>query len=153
MKEKLLKKYSKHDIFLDLPIRRIKPPHNFYNFDKIIPFIFKYPNIRYLAISNVGSYEDIRKHVDLFHKQVCIVPKIETKKGVENISEICAGIIGEKIIMLDHDDLFSDLMKNNVPASKFFTYIEELVDFCNQNSVRLLKTRGVIFSDEDKYHF
>ena len=101
----------------------------------------------------MGSYADISKHVAFFSDNVCIIPKIETKKGIENISEICAGIIGEKIIMLDHDDLFSDLMKNNVPASKFFTYIEELVDFCNQNSVRLLKTRGVIFSDEDKYHF
>ena len=37
--EKLLKKHQKHEIFLDLPVRRTKPPLNSYNLKEIIPFI------------------------------------------------------------------------------------------------------------------
>jgi hypothetical protein len=142
-----------NDIFLDLPVGRTKPPTNKYNLSDLKNIIEKNSNIKYLAISNVGSYEDIKEPSLLFSDYLSIVPKIETLKGLENISEICSRLVGEKIIMLDHDDLFSDLIKNNISSSKFFDYIEDLVYFCELKAVKLLKTRGVIFSDEDKYRF
>ena len=142
-----------NDVFLDLPVGRTKPPTNKYNLSDLKNIIEKNRNIKYLAISNVGSYEDIKEPSLLFSDYLSIVPKIETLEGLENISEICSSLVGEKIIMLDHDDLFSDLIKNNIPSSNFFDYIENLVYFCEKNSVKLLKTRGVIFSDEDKYRF
>ena len=52
--------------------------------------------------------------------------------------------------MLDHDDLFSALIKNKQPPSTFINYINQLVDFCNENNVILLRTIGVIFSDMEK---
>ena len=55
--------------------------------------------------------------------------------------------------MLDHDDLFSDLINNKIPPTEFFSYIEQVEDFCNENSIKLLRTRGVIFSDEDEYNY
>jgi len=52
--------------------------------------------------------------------------------------------------MLDHDDLFSSLLKQNKPESDFKNYIENLVIFCEKNNVKLLRTIGVIFSDSEK---
>ena len=63
--EKLLKKHSKHEIFLDLPIRRIKQPHNSYNLKEIIPFINNNTNIKYFAISNVKTSNDLDEYLSL----------------------------------------------------------------------------------------
>ena len=52
--------------------------------------------------------------------------------------------------MLDHDDLYSILIKNKEPATKFTDYIKKLTEFCRKNNVVLLRTIGVIFSDEEK---
>ena len=52
--------------------------------------------------------------------------------------------------MLDHDDLFSTLTKLGEQPSKFKDYINELVQFCKENNITLLRTIGVIFSDEEK---
>ena len=52
--------------------------------------------------------------------------------------------------MLDHDDLFSKIIKNNGVVDDFKKYIQKLVDYCNLNKIILLRTIGVIFSDEEK---
>ena len=49
--------------------------------------------------------------------------------------------------MLDHDDLFSDILRNNEPVENFQDYIKLLKNFCDNNNVKLLRTIGVIFSD------
>ena len=56
----------------------------------------------------------------------------------------------EKIIMLDHDDLFSDLLKNENNFTNFKKYFTQLVEFCNGNNIKLLRTIGVVFSDDEK---
>ena len=142
-----------NDIYLDLPIGRTKPPNNSYSVEDLSAVIGKYSNIKYLAISNVESSGHINSFVDMFGHKLSIVPKIETKKGIDNIDEICSALNGERIIMLDHDDLFSDLIKLGIPSSDFFSYISKLSDFCAASSVSLLKTRGVIFSDQDEYEY
>jgi hypothetical protein len=52
--------------------------------------------------------------------------------------------------MLDHDDLFSAIIKNNESIDVFKKYIQQLTDYCNSNKITLLRTIGVIFSDEEK---
>ena len=52
--------------------------------------------------------------------------------------------------MLDHDDLFSDILKKNKSESKFKEHIKTLIEFCHKNNIKLLRTVGVIFSDEEK---
>ena len=52
--------------------------------------------------------------------------------------------------MLDHDDLYSNLIKNKESSSKFTEYITTLKEFCDKNNIVLLRTIGVIFSDEEK---
>ena len=149
--ESLLKKHDKQKIFLDLPINRIKPPNNKYSLDDIVPILNSYENIKYFAISNVNNANDLESYNELIPKNITIVPKIESPDGISNVSEIVQAIPGqEKILMLDHDDLFSALTKLAEPPSNFKNYINELVEFCKENNITLLRTIGVIFSDEEK---
>ena len=149
--KKLLEKHSNQKIFLDLPINRTKPPNNKYSFEDLISILEKFENIRYLAISNVSKPEDIKNYLESSPSNITIVPKIESRLGVENIKDITSELRdGEKIIMLDHDDLFSDLIKSGISSEEFSKYVNKLVDFCNENEIELLRTIGVIFADERK---
>jgi hypothetical protein len=149
--ELLLKKHSSHKIFLDLPINRTKPPNNSYSLDDLLPILNSHLNIKYLAISNVESKNNLKPYLDVVSKSITLVPKIENVNGISNIKEITDSLdYEEKIIMLDHDDLYSSLTRSNEPASNFKNYINELIQFCNQNNITLLRTIGVIFSDSEK---
>ena len=39
---------------------------------------------------------------------------------------------------------------NNEDKSKFQEYIQILIDYCEQNKISLLRTVGVVFSDDEK---
>ena len=52
--------------------------------------------------------------------------------------------------MLDHDDLFSNIIKNNESESNFKDYIKMLNEFCEKKGVKLLRTVGVVFNDDEK---
>lgn len=145
----ILDKHNKSKIFLDLPIGRTKPPNNKYSFDDLITILKSNENIRYFAISNVNSSEDIMKFIDKIPEHVSLVPKIESPEGIENIKNITDVLGNEKVIMLDHDDLFSNLIMKHENPEKFKEYITNLVDFCKKNNVIMLRTIGVIFSDEE----
>ena len=120
----LLSKHSDHKIFIDLPIGRTKPPHNSYTFDELIPILEKNLNVKYLAISNVNSSNDINTFISSVPKHVEIVPKIESPEGISNIENIVNCMpYPNKVIMLDHDDLFSSLTKRGEQPSKFKEYI------------------------------
>ena len=148
---KLLSKHSDHKIFIDLPIGRTKPPHNSYTFEELVPILEKNTNVKYLAISNVNSSDDLKIFIDLVPKHVELVPKIESPEGVANIENIINSMnYSEKVIMLDHDDLFSALTKKGESPLKFKEYINSLQNFCFENNVTLLRTVGVIFSDMEK---
>ena len=144
---------TENEVFLDLPIGRTKPPNNTYSMEQIKNLVEIHSQIKYLAISNVESSSPINKYLDIFGQMLTLVPKIETKKGIDNISEIVDALQEEKVLMLDHDDLFLDLSRNQIPPSMFFEYIDRLVDYCSKFSVSLLRMRGVIFSDKDKYYY
>ena len=149
--EELLKKHQNQPIFLDLPKGRIKPPDNRYTLEDLFTILNSYNNIRYFAVSNVNSPEDLSLYIKVIPKEIIIVPKIESPTAVLNIDNIIKSIpTNEKIIMLDHDDLYSNLIKNNEPSTKFTEYIQQLSDYCNENDVKLLRTIGVIFSNEEK---
>ena len=145
----LLKKHENSEIFMDLPIGRTKPPNNKYSFDDLVSILNSNKNIRYFAISNVNSSQDLKSFMDTIPKHVSLVPKIESPEGVLNIKGITDILGNEKIIMLDHDDLFSNLIKKNENPEKFKDYITSLTEFCQKNDVTLLRTIGVVFSDEE----
>ena len=147
----ILEGHKNNSIFIDLPIKRIKPPNNKYTLDDLIPVISSYNQIKYFAISNVESPDDLEDYIQKIPANIILVPKIESPTAIQNISEIVNAIpTDEKVLMLDHDDLFSALLKNNEPIDVFKKYIQQLIDYCNSNKIILLRTIGVIFSDEEK---
>ena len=147
----ILSNNKKSEFFLDLPVGRIKPPNNRYSLDDIISVIKTNSSIRYLAISNVEKSSDLQPFLDKLPDYINIVPKIESPKAVLNIKEICDSLKTEKkIVMLDHDDLFSSLIRDNKDRNSFQEYIKKLIGFCEENSISLLRTVGVVFSDDEK---
>tara|TARA_B110000438_G_C15668796_1_gene587244 strand:+ start:397 stop:966 length:570 start_codon:yes stop_codon:yes gene_type:complete len=146
----ILKKYEYSKIFMDLPIGRTKPPNNKYSFDDLMPILNSNKNIQYFAISNVNSSQDLNFFIDKIPKHVTLVPKIESPEGILNIKDTTDALGIEKVIMLDHDDLYSNLIKKNENPEKFKYYITYLTDFCQKNNIVLLRTIGVVFSDDEK---
>jgi len=146
----LLKKHKNNKIFLDLPIGRTKPPNNKYSFEDLYAILISNKNIKYFAISNVSSSNDLKKFINKIPNHVSIVPKIESPEGVLNIKDITDMLGEEKIIMLDHDDLYSNIIKKNENPEKFKEYIFDLTEFCQKNNVIMLRTIGVVFSDDEK---
>jgi len=147
----ILEGHENNSIFIDLPIKRIKPPNNKYTLNDLISVISSYNQIKYFAISNVESANDLEDYIQKIPPNIILVPKIESPIAIQNISEIVNAIpTDEKILMLDHDDLFSKIIKNNESIDSFQNYIQKLSDYCNSNKIILLRTIGVIFSDEEK---
>ena len=147
----ILGKHKNNSIFLDLPIKRIKPPNNKYTLNDLVPVISSCNQIKYFAISNVESSGDLEEYVQKIPANIILVPKIESPMAIQNVSEIVNAIPSkEKILMLDHDDLFSTIIMNKESYDVFQNYIKKLVDFCEENKIILLRTIGVMFSDEEK---
>ena len=146
----ILSNNKKLEFFLDLPVGRIKPPNNSYSLDDMIHVIKANPRIRYFAVSNVENKNDLQPFLDKLPGYVNIVPKIESIKAVINIKNICDSLKTEKkIVMLDHDDLFSSIIRNHEDKNNFQKYIKKLIDFCRENDISLLRTVGVMFSDDE----
>ena len=148
--ENILNMYKNNYFFIDLPVKRVKPPNNKYTIENLIPIIESHDHIKYFAVSNVESSDDLKKYIKILPKHITIIPKIESPSAIDNIENIVNALQNEKIIMLDHDDLFSSILKQNKPVSDFKEYIKNLVIFCEKNNVKLLRTIGVVFSDSEK---
>ena len=89
-------------------------------------------------------------YFNIIPKHVTIVPKIESVEGVLNIKQITDALGDDKIIMFDHDDLYSSIIKSKQPTSKFLECFNKLAKHCNENNVILLRTIGVVFGDQEK---
>ena len=149
LKEKL-SNVKNAKFFLDLPQGRIKPPNNKYSLEEMIPILESNKQIRYFAISNVENKNDLQPFLDKLPDHINIVPKIESPNAILNIKEICDALKTEKkIVMLDHDDLFSSIIHNNEDKNSFQKYIRKLIDFCEKENISLLRTVGVMFSDDE----
>jgi len=150
LKEKL-SNVKNAKFFLDLPQGRIKPPNNKYSLEEMIPILESNKQIRYFAISNVENKNDLQPFLDKLPDHINIVPKIESPNAILNIKEICDALKTEKkIVMLDHDDLFSSIIHNNEDKNSIQKYIRKLIDFCEKENISLLRTVGVMFSDDEK---
>ena len=146
----ILERHQTRQIFLDLPANRTKPPNNKYSIDELAPIIKSNQNIKYFAVSNIHSVNDLKIYLDIIPKHVTIVPKIESVDGVANVEQITDALGNNKILMLDHDDLYLSITKSKQPALKFLECFNKLVDHCNNHNVVLLRTIGVIFSDQER---
>ena len=149
--EKIISNTKDSKLFLDLPQGRIKPPNNKYSLDEMVPILESNPHIEYFAVSNVEGKKDLDPFLEKIPKNIIIVPKIESPNAVDNIQEIFESLREKKkMIMLDHDDLFSSIIKQNIDKKQFEVYIQRLAEFCDKNNILLLRTVGVMFSDDEK---
>ena len=149
--EKIISNVKDSKLFLDLPQGRIKPPNNKYSLDEMVPILESNPQIKYFAVSNIEGKKDLDPFLEKIPKNIIIVPKIESPKAVDNIKEIFESLREKKkMVMLDHDDLFSSIIKQNIDKNQFEIYIQRLAEFCSKNNVLLLRTVGVMFSDDEK---
>ena len=147
----VLDTHKKFVFFIDLPVSRIKPPNNKYSLEDLIPIIESHKQIKYFAVSNVESKNDLQPFLDKLPDHINIVPKIESPNSILNIKEICDALkTEEKVVMLDHDDLFSSIIRKNEDKNNFQKYVRELIDFCEKENISLLRTVGVMFSDDEK---
>tara|TARA_Y100000034_G_C6700601_1_gene308941 strand:+ start:146 stop:667 length:522 start_codon:yes stop_codon:yes gene_type:complete len=131
-----------HDIFLDYPKGRTKPPVPTMDINDALEVMSQYKNIKYFALSNIEDISEVGIISQIIPDHVNFVPKIETLKGVLNLKNIFKGG-GVKHTMLDTEDLYTDI-GNDV---SLYTYlIERVKKTCKEYGVELLKLSGVVFS-------
>ena len=147
---KLLRKYHDCKIFLDVPIGRKKPPSFNHDLDAVQALVTFYDNIEYVAVSNVENASKVNYYQNLFGAK--IVPKIESFIGVTNARDIIKALNYEnKVVMLDHQDLYAELIRMD-RADSYLELVDDLAKICKEEKCCLLRTVGVVFAEwiEDK---
>ena len=131
-----------YNIFLDYPKGRTKPPVPTIPLPEAINFTKNYNNIKYFATSNIEEVAEVNLICEMLPEGVSFVPKIETLKGVINLSELFdTGKI--KHIMLDSEDLYTDI-RNDVEL--FVNLKDRVRRICDEYNVELLELYGVVFN-------
>ena len=131
-----------YDIFLDYPKGRSKPPLPSSNLLEAIEFTRKYDNIKYFATSNIEEVAEVNLICEMLPIGVSFVPKIETLKGVLNLSKLFdTGKI--KHIMLDSEDLYTNI-QNDVEL--FVNLKDRVRRICGKYNVECLELYGVVFN-------
>lgn len=133
-----------HNIFIDYPESRTKPPVPSLNYSVVVETIQDYPNVKYLAVSNIESGTTAGLYRQSMCNGVSFVPKIETERGIQNLVKIIIGAEPE-YIMLDTEDLFLD-MKGD--ANKYNHLLGIMDRICKLHKVKILKLHGVVFYAE-----
>jgi len=124
---------SEHEIYLDYPDGRKKPPRGILSLTEAIQ-LSKLPKVKYFAVSNcedVNKIDEIRSQID-----VEFVPKIETLNGVKNMMAMVGS--GIKTFMLDKEDLYTDV---KCDSATFTALVEE----ARKTPAKVLELKGVIF--------
>jgi hypothetical protein len=131
-----------HDVFLDYPKGRTKPPIPSLSLPEAIAATKKYENIKYFATSNIEEVSEVNLICDMLPDGVSFVPKIETLKGVLNLGKLFdTGKI--RHIMLDSEDLYTDI-RNDVEL--FLNLKDRVKKTCKDYDVELLELYGVVFN-------
>jgi len=142
-----IRELSQH-VFLDVPGDRVKPPCHHYGLRDVIHLVRENPNVRYVGVSKVEDSEDIIGYVVKLPERALVVPKVESIAGCHGFADVVPVLKEPRTAMLDHDDLFHDLLdKGEPPGALYAEYITPLIGFCRLHKVRLLRTAGVVFSD------
>ncbi|OGF63334.1 hypothetical protein A2662_02520 [Candidatus Giovannonibacteria bacterium RIFCSPHIGHO2_01_FULL_45_33] len=131
----------KHDVYLDYPQGRSKPPKPKMTLGETIAVAHQFPHIKYFAVSNVEDPKAIFAIKSKLPAHIEVVPKIETRLGVKNMQTIIRKL-RTKYVMLDKEDLYIDVNRN----SKAF---EKLVANARKKAylegVNILELHGVVF--------
>jgi len=140
--EKTLGKLTAFEIYLDYPQGRSKPPKPVITLNEAIALANLFSHVKYFAVSNVESPNTIREIQALLPSHVQMVPKIETKAGVNNLDEIIKKT-GVKHIMLDKEDLYVDVGRD---SEEFNRLVEVTRAKRDELGFELLEMQGVVFA-------
>ena len=135
-------------VFLDNPEGRSKPPNNKYTPSQVVDLYNEFSYlIEYIAVSNVEDIADLAYYRE--HTTAIIVPKIETIRGVIKVRSMFPDKCDDNYVMLDHDDLLTDIVRNHYdPNELYSTYVNMMTHDCEEDNINILRTAGVVFSDE-----
>ena len=126
-------KNSKHDIYLDYPSGRTKPPTPTLDIKDALE-LAKDKKVKYFALSNaedLAVLENIKNQLNAI-----FVPKIETFEGVMNIPEMIE--MGIDHIMLDKEDLYIDCECDNAVYNTLLKNVRS-------HPIKIFELQGVIF--------
>ncbi len=138
---RVLKKV-KHDVYLDYPQGRSKPPKPKLSLKQALDIANEFKQIRFFAVSNVEEADEVKKLRARIPTHIEFVPKIETERGVQNIPAIVkAGRV--KFAMLDKEDLYTDVAQNQ---RKYESLTALARTKAKGAGVELLELQGVVFA-------
>lgn len=142
----IIKNAVGHKIWMDYPTGRTKPPAPNMSLMEAIRMCNAHRNsVAYFAFSNAedrNTIELIRHVVDPI---IELVPKIETRRGIDNFANIIAAA-KTSTIMLDKEDLYIDCDTN---PDLFNAQVTKVRNDCVQAGVTCLELKGVIFGHQD----
>ena len=130
-----------HDVYLDYPRGRTKPPTPVISLEDTIATAHQFPHIKHFAVSNVEDPEDIFRIKEQLPSSIGIVPKIETELGINNLEKIVERI-QNKYIMFDKEDLYLDVDRD---TEKFQSLIELTRQKSKELGIEILELHGVVF--------
>jgi len=131
----------KHDVYLDYPQGRSKPPTPKISIEDTIATAHQFPHVKHFAVSNVEEPEAIFQIKEQLPSHIGIVPKIETEKGIQNLEQIVQKI-QNRYIMFDKEDLYLDVHRD---AEKFQSLIELTREKSKELGIEILELHGVVF--------
>jgi len=135
---------TNHEVFIDYPLGRTKPPTVQLSMIDVIRTVFtEHSKIGYLAISNAEAQKDMQKIKNMLPPGITLVPKIETAKGINNLETIVRGAYSNTI-MFDSEDLFTNLGCN---VEAFEEAVRALKAKVKKLNINMLQLYGVVFSD------
>jgi len=134
-----------HSVFVDYPDGRTKPPVALMTVDETIDIISKYDNVKFFAISNAEDFNRVRSVKNKLPDGIMLVPKIETKAGVENIDRVMEAS-SSNYIMLDKEDLYVNVKQDR---DEYIQLMARLRDRCKEINVNIFELSGVIFDDNN----
>ena len=134
-------KSLKHDIYLDYPQGRSKPPRPKLSLEEAIKIAHQFPTVKYFAVSNVEDPKKIKAIKDQLPAHIEVVPKIETEKGIKNMRKIIDAIRTTNV-MLDKEDLYVDVKRD---SKKFDALVKEARTKAKAAKINLLELHGVVF--------
>lgn len=141
--EDMLSNLRSFNVFLDLPTGRTKPPIPTLSLHDIIPAVIKFYNVKYFGLTNTTTARQVEDCKNQLPERVGVVPKIESLKGVSNLNSICKATSGSKYLMLDKEDLYTDVGGDIKKFEKLVLNVRRVATLYDK---QVLELQGVIFA-------
>lgn len=145
---KIIEDIKPHKIYLDYPTGRTKPPTPVMDFTTALDIANEFVgDVTHFAFSNAWDatpkeqMEWMRKYVK---PEIKLVPKIETKGGIDNLKEVIDATKTD-MVMLDAEDLYVNCQHNPTIFNEYKTKCRE---GCKALGVTCIELKGVVFGYE-----